>query len=133
MQIDWTVIPRGDYSFQQQKIYVTLNRKGDIVMNEMTWNKTGAPVAYLVMFNSTNNLIMLKPTALAIKNAYPAGKKGRWKARVIRVARLLTDHNIKLPDTIEFRDAEIDRDGQLILDLRTARVSPRAHSVCRKK
>ncbi len=45
MQIDWTVIPRGDYSFQQQKIYVTLKRKGDIVLNEMTWNKTGAPAA----------------------------------------------------------------------------------------
>ena len=133
MQIDWAVIPRGDYSFQQQKLYVTLNRKGDIGMNEMTWNKTGAPAAYMVMFNRTNNLIALKPTAATMKNAYPARKKGRWKARVIRVARLMTDHNIRLPDTIEFRDPEIDRDGQLILDLRTARVSTRAHSVCRKK
>lgn len=133
MQIDWAIIPRGDYAFQQQKIYATLNRRGEFKLNEMTWHKTGAPAAYLVMFNTTNNLIALKPTAAAMKNAYPARKIGRRNARVIRVARLLTDHNIKLPDTIEFRDAEIDRDGQLILDLRTARVSPRAHSQCRKK
>jgi hypothetical protein len=132
MQIEWAVIPRGDFAFQQQKIYVTLNRNGEIRMNEMTWKRAGAPAAFLVMFNRTNNLIALKPTATAIKNAYPARRYGRRNARVVRVARLLTDHQIKLPDTIEFRDAEIDRDGQLILDLRTARVSPRAHSQCRE-
>jgi len=32
----------------------------------------------------------------------------------------------KLPDTIEFKDAEIDQDRVLILDLRTARVPKRA-------
>ena len=133
MQIEWAVIPRGDYYCNQSKLYVTLNRRGEFKMNEMTWNRTGSPAAYMVMFNRTNNLIALKPTAAAMKNAYPARKIGRRNARVIRVARLLTDHNIKLPDTIEFRDAEIDRDRQLILDLRTARVSPRAHSVCRRK
>ena len=133
MQIEWVVIPRGDYAFQQSKIFVTLNRNGEIRMNEMTWQRAGGPAAFLVMFNKINNLIALKPTAAAIKDAYPARPTGRRNARVIRVARLLTDHNIKLPDTIEFRDAEIDQDGQLILDLRTARVSPRAHSQCRNK
>jgi hypothetical protein len=133
MQIEWAVIPRGDYAFQQQKIYVTLNRNGEFKMNEMTWKKTGAPAAFLVMFNRVNNLIALKPTAASMKDAYPARKTGRRNARVIRVARLLTEHKIKLPDTIEFHDAEIDVDGQLILDLRTARVSARAHSQCRMR
>ena len=32
---------------------------------------------------------------------------------------------ISLPETIRFHDAEIDHDGILILDLRTARVSER--------
>lgn len=68
-----------------------------------------------------------------MKHAYPARKYGKRGGRVVRVFRLLTEYSIKLPDTVEFKDAEIDMDGQLILDLRTARVSPRAHSQSRKK
>ena len=77
MQIEWAVIPTGGYYCNQSKIYVTLNRKDEIRMNEMTWNKAGSPAAFLVMFNQTNSLIALKPTAAAIKNAYPARKNGR--------------------------------------------------------
>jgi hypothetical protein len=110
-----------------------MNRKGEIVLNGTTHKRTGAPAAYLLMYNQPNSLIALKPTAAAMKNAYPARKHGRRNGRVIRAFRLLQDNNIKLPDTIEFKDAEIDKDGVLILDLRTARVSPRAHSQCRKK
>ena len=54
-------------------------------------------------------------------------------ARIVRALRLLTNFGIVLPETIEFNDAEIDPDTQLILDLRTARVSPKAHSQCRRK
>lgn len=110
-----------------------MNRKGEIVMNGTTWHRSGAPAAYLVMYNQPNSLIGLKPTGVGIKNAYPARKQGRRDGRVVRAYRLLNQLGLKLPDTIEFRDAEIDQDGQIILDLRTARVSPRAHSQCRKR
>jgi hypothetical protein len=93
----------------------------------------GEPAAFLVMYNQPNSLIALKPTAETMKNAYPARKYGRRNGRIERAFRLLNDHNIKLPDTVEFRDAEIDTDGVLILDLRPARVSQRAHSQCRKQ
>jgi hypothetical protein len=44
----------------------------------------------------------------------------------VRAYRLITQIGVKIPETLEFKDAEIDIDGQLVLDLRTARVSPRA-------
>jgi len=109
-----------------------MNRKGEIVLNGTAYRRMGEPAAFLLMYNQPNSLIALKPTAASMKNAYPVAKYGRRNGRVIRAFRLLNDYNIKLPDTVEFRDTEIDQDGVLILDLRTARVSPRAHSQCRK-
>jgi len=40
----------------------------------------------------------------------------------------MQEFGIDLPETLQFKDAEIDQDGILILDLRTARVSARAKS-----
>ena len=133
MQIEWAVIPRGDIHSSQSAIFVTMNPQGVIYLNATAWQRMGEPNAFLLMFNQRNSLIALKPTAATMKNAYPAGKTGRRNGRSVWALRLLRQYGIKLPDTIEFKDPEIDQDGQLILDLRTARVSPRAHSQCRKK
>jgi hypothetical protein len=91
----------------------------------------GEPTAFLVMFDKVNSRIALKPTGETMKHAYPARKYGRRGGRVVRAFRHLTEFGIELPETVEFKDAEIDTNGQLILDLRTTRVSPRAHSQCR--
>ena len=133
MQIDWLVLPRGDVAPHNSGVYVTMNRKGEIMLNKVTYKRVGEPTGFLILYNRPNSLIALKPTAEGIRNAYPVRKQGRRGGRVVRAFRLLTEYGIKLPDTIEFKDAEIDLDGQLILDLRTARVSPRAHSQCRNK
>ena len=114
-------------------VHVTMNRKGEIALNKVAYKRLGEPTAFLIYYNRPNNMVALKPTAAAIKNAYPVRKQGRRGGRVIRAFRLLTEFRIKLPDTVEFPEPEIDRDGQLILDLRTARVSPRAHSQCRSR
>jgi hypothetical protein len=45
--------------------------------------------------------------------------------------RLVTDYNICPPETIEFLNAKVDRNGALVLDLKN--ISPKAHSQCRKK
>ena len=133
MHIEWSVLPRGDVHPTHSRVYVTMNRRGEIAMNGLTYNRVGAPAAFLIMFDKTNSRIALKPTGATMKDAYPARKRGRRNARVVRAYRLLTEFGIVLPDTIEFQNAEIDPDGQLILDLRTARVSPKAHSQCRKR
>jgi len=133
MHTDWSIVPRGDVHPAHTRVYVTMNRGGTIAMNKLTYQRMGEPAAFLVMFDKVNSRIALKPTGETMKHAYPARKYGRRGGRVVRVFRLLTEFGIKLPDTVEFKDAEIDMDGQLVLDLRTARVSPRAHSVARGK
>lgn len=134
MQVtDWVELPRGDVAPHNSGLYVTMNRKGEIALNKVAYRRVGEPAAFLILYNRPNSMVALKPTAAAMKNAYPVRKHGRRGGRMVRAFRLLTEFGIKLPDTVEFPDAEIDQDGHLILDLRTARVSPRAHSQCRSR
>ena len=127
MQIEWSVLPKDDgVAPAWSGIYVTLNREGTIALNKVAYNRMGAPAAFHIFFDKTNSRIALKPTALSMKHAYRAGKNKNHGGRLIRAYRLLTHFGIKIPETLEFKDPEIDLDGQLILDLRTARVSPRA-------
>ena len=133
MKAEWTMLPRGDVASQHSAVYVTMNRKGEIALNGVALKRLGGAEAFHVLFDRVNSRIGLRPTNPAMKNAYPARKYGRRGARMVRAYRLLTEFGIELPDTMEFKDAEIDADGQLILDLRTARISPKAHSQCRKK
>ena len=129
MHIEWSILPKGEGgSSQFAGIYVTLNRAGWIFISRAAYQRMGEPAAFLVMFDKTNSRIALKPTVATMKNAYPAGRYGKYGGRVVRAHRLLTEFGIKVPETLEFKDAEIDLDGQLILDLRTAKVSRRARA-----
>lgn len=127
MHVEWTVLPKDDgVQPHWSGVYVTINREGTIVLNRVAYRRMGEPTAFLILFDRVNNRIALKPTALAMKHAYRAGKYGKHGGRRVRAFRLLTEFGIKIDETLEFKDPEIDYDGQLILDLRTARVSPRA-------
>ena len=126
MRPDWREVPRGDMMPQYAGIYVTMNPTGDIVMSRVTYEQMGSPKAFLILFDTVNNRIGLKPATLSTRNAYPARVINRAGAKMVRGHRLTREYRIDLPQTVRFYDADIDEDGVLILDLRTARVSPRA-------
>ena len=126
MRANWIEIKRGDVQPQWSGIYVTLNRKGEIVLSRRTWERMNEAKAFLLLFDPANNRIRLKQTAPQIRNAYPVRTHSSRGAVKIRAFRLLSEHRISVPETLPFHDADIDEDGILVLDLRTARVSERA-------
>jgi hypothetical protein len=126
MRADWRECQREERSGQWSAIYVTLNAKGYIVLGKTAYQRLGEPKAFLLLYDGTNNRIGLKPTAAGIRNAFPAAKSGRHGGRLIRALRLLNEFGIDVKETLQFPDAEIDHDGVLILDMRSARVSSRA-------
>ena len=129
----WSVVPRGDVAPHWSRIFVTMNKEGSIVLARRTHELLGAPEAYVVKFDALNKLLALEPATLTTKHAYPARVKGGGGARVIRVHRLITEYNLRPPDTIEFMKSKIDLHGTLILCLTEIRISPKAHSQCRKR
>ena len=126
----WTMVPKGDVATHAAGIYASMNREGTISLNKTAHKRLGEPTAVHLFFDRVNNRIALKPTAPAMKNAYPVGKRGRGVK--VWAKRLLVEYGIDLPETIEFKDAEIDPYGQLVLDLRTARASLRSHAQNRR-
>ena len=126
MKRRWEEIARDATKPQWAGIYVTMNAKGSIVMNRAAHQRMGSPQAYLLLFDPANQTIGLRPTYPNIKNAYPVLKSGRHGGRRVGAYRLLTERGLHIKETLEFPDAEIDQDGILLLNLRTAKVSNRA-------
>ena len=133
MKPDWREVPRDEVKGQWAALYVTMNQKGYIVMSRVTYQRLGEPNAFQLLFDATNNRIGLKPTALSTRNAYPVGPCGPHGGKIVRAYRLMQDFGISLPETIRFHDAEIDHDGVLVLDLRTARVTARGAKMSVRK
>ena len=63
MRPDWREVPRGDISPCWAGWYVTMNPKGLIAMTRPTYERMGAPQAFVVLWDSVNNRIGLKPAA----------------------------------------------------------------------
>lgn len=126
MRAEWQEVPRGDVQPQYAGIYVTMNPMGDIVMSRVTYEMLGSPMAFVILYDKANNRIGLKPSTPTARNAYPVRASNRSGAKLVRGHRLTREHRIDLPQTVRFYDADIDEDGILILDLRTARPSPRS-------
>lgn len=129
----WTVLPRGDVAAHWSGLYVTMNRVGSIMLSRVTHERIGAPEAVLIMLDAINSRLALKPALLTDRNAYPVRKYGRRGGRIIRAYRLLTEFGIRPADTIEFIEPKIDDETRLILNLKNIRISPKAHSQCRKR
>ncbi len=116
----WKIIERDNKKGKWSLPYVSLSPDGEILITRVTWEKSGSPAAYLIMFDDTNQRIGLKPTALGIKHAYKAYTKGTAGSRTLSCNRMLVEHGIKLKHGLRFTDIEIDQDGFITLDLRTA-------------
>ena len=123
MRTMWKVIERDPKAGRWATMYASLSPKGVIALSRRTWEATGSPLAYLVMFDEANQRIGLKPTATGAKNAYPAIKQGAGTGPRINAFRLVSEQRLKLPHGLRFTDIEMDADGVLTLDLRTAKVN----------
>ena len=122
MKANWEKCPRGDVAPQYAGIYVTMNRKGEIAMSRATYETFGSPEAVFLLFDRNNQRIGLQPTGRTMRDAYPVLTSGRCGGKKIHAFRLMREYSIDLPATVKFPEAEIDDDGVLRLDLRTAEV-----------
>lgn len=129
MRANWQLVPRGDILPQQAGLHITLNPKGHIALSRFTYQKMGEPAAFIILYDTANNRIGLKPSGAVFKNSYPALVANRHGSKRIYASRLLSEHRIDLPHTVRFFDADIDDQGILILDLRTAKPCPRSAGI----
>ena len=54
---DWIQLPRDDVAAHNSRVYVTMNRHGEIAMNKVAFRRVGEPPAFLILYNRPNSLI----------------------------------------------------------------------------
>lgn len=128
MKGNWVRCPKDKTRGVWAAMHVSLNRDGHICLTKRTWERFGAPKAVHLLFDKANQRIGLQATALGIRDAYAIGPSGPRGGKMIRAYRLLQEFNIDVRETLEFPELEIDIDidGIMILDLRTAAISRRS-------
>ena len=124
MKSNWKVTPKGDYKRAcDAGIFVSMSPKGIFNINRATWRRMGEPKAVHVLFDAPNNRIGLKPTQEKIKDAYAVNiQQRRTGLRTVYCPRVIHEWGLKLPARVRFYDADIDQDGILVCDLRTAQI-----------
>ncbi len=123
MRTIWKEVPSDPKAGKWAAMYVTLNPKGEISMTRLTWEKTGRPEAFQIFIDDANQRIGLKPSSPNLRGTYRAAKNGKLGGRRVNAFRLIAECRLLLKNTLQFPLAEIDPDGILILDLRTAIIS----------
>ncbi|MFL6373787.1 MAG: hypothetical protein ACJ73D_03885 [Pyrinomonadaceae bacterium] len=131
MDDGWRLVPRGDVAPHWSGLYVTMNPRGYLHMSGLRIGFWVAP----------------KPFGFCITRCCGGSSWLRWRrasrTRILQASaestgaelsgqhRLITQHNLRPSDTIEFLTPTIGENNILMLDFNKVRVSPKAHSQCR--
>lgn len=102
----------------RDRLHVTVNRAGMLLMNRKAWETLGKPEAVRLFFDHSNEMIGIKPSDPDRTNAFPV--KGRHYSRIISANPFCVNFGIEIEGTMAFNDVEIDETGTMRLRLRTA-------------
>ena len=104
--------------------YVSLNRRGEFVINPAAWSWLGEVANVTLLYDSERALIGIKFPVAVDRHFFRVCRYGRGKRqRIVRALRMVRQFRIHVDQTIVFRDIErsfYNHEHILILDLKTA-------------
>jgi len=100
------------------RLYATINPRGDFVINRKTFIAMNEPQAVVLLYDKSTRTIGVKRSRLDVPNAILVHTRHSRYNRVFRSKKFLEKHGIQLKQTVQFPTAEIDTDGVLILNLK---------------
>ena len=121
MHIQW-----NEFTLPMEKTTVTwmkatLSKRGIISLNRAAFRAMAQPSHVVLLYDTVNFLIGLKPAGSHIKNALRVKKRRDAQATYhITAKNFCNYYGIALPHALKFNDLKPTDDGTLILDLRTA-------------
>ena len=101
-----------------ERLYATINPRGDFVVNLKTYIRMNEPEAVVLLYDRDTWTIGVRPSRLTVPNAILVHTRHARYNRVFRSRKFLAKHGIKIETTMQFPTAEIDADGVLILNLK---------------
>jgi len=101
-----------------ERLYATLNARGDFVVNLKTYIRMNEPEAVVLMYDRDTRTIGVRPSRLDVPNGILVHTRHARYSRVFRSRKFLAAHGIEIDRTVQFPTAQIDTDGVLILNLK---------------
>lgn len=102
------------------ELRVTLSDKGVILLNAKAAAALNTPAAVTLHYNEDERIIAIKPVDERRRNAFPLRQKYRHQYRLIYASPFCRHFRIKVAGTVMFNHVDLDNDGAMHLDLRTA-------------
>lgn len=103
------------------RVYVSLNKRGEIVMNEPAWKFIGDPASVTLLFYPEKKYIGVKYPLAIDRHFFMMRRYGRGRRnRIVRARRLLKQFGIEIDRTIIFNSIQmVNYQGSpmLLLDL----------------
>lgn len=114
---DWEKFKGGPRPAARDRIHVTLNRHCEIYFNNNAYRVMGRPEAVHLYFNRQKDTIAVSPAASArMPDAFPVRLKTNG-CLVIYASPFCQHFGIKLDSTQKFVGADLDNNGNMLLDL----------------
>lgn len=122
MQVNFELFEEGQADQKTgERLRVTLNKDCRMFFNARAMEALGAPDGVALLFDRRRQIIGVMPSALNRKHAYRLRPQHRGlRSRVITVRNFCRHYEINPSETVAFPDAEVNRDGILVLDLHAA-------------
>ncbi|MEQ1603817.1 MAG: hypothetical protein ABL999_03025 [Pyrinomonadaceae bacterium] len=126
-------LPRG----KPERLYVSLNRRGEFVINPAAWRWLGETANVTLLYEEEHALIGIKYPVAVDRNFFRVRRYGRGKRqRIVRAQRMVNQFGISINRTIVFTSIQkvtYDEKPMLLLDLKTVRKIDKRRSYARNE
>lgn len=116
---EWERFRGGPRRPSNERIHITLNRKSELYLNANAYRVMGRPEAVHLYFNRKKESMALSPAASArLSDAFPVKEKvpGSY---IVHLSPFCQNFGIRVTKTQKFVGADLDNDGNMLLDLST--------------
>lgn len=121
MEVDFELFEEGQRGRTRDRVHVTLGKDYHIYFSGKAVEALGRPDGVALLFDRRRKIIGVMPSALNREHAFELRKKRNMGAgRVISAKNFCEHYEIVPTETVAFPQAEVNRDGVLVLDLQKA-------------
>lgn len=118
MAIQWEVFRGGQTKPSNQRLSVSINRKGVLTLSKYACELLGTPTKVLLMFNRRDTVIGLSPTHAKDDDGFDVKPGSGRHNFLIHIAPFCRHHNINVEVTERFAKPGLTTEGYLTLDLK---------------
>ena len=120
MTRQWKMFKGGPTGPRRERLHVTLNRRGVILINYKMFEAMGQPEAAFLLYDERFQVIGIQPARQGEAYSFPIKHKEKTSHRTIYAWPFCKSFKVFPTNTVFFTNPEIDGDGVLVLDMNRA-------------